>query len=373
MRLSRVFLTAVVLALGVIAIFELWPRNGSSFLPAPVLREMRHEIRVDPYSSLSYSALERRAERALRRTSAAVASLDMNGGLIISDEHRAAFDSLTSLADIEALAFAYTIKSDERYLFKAKAYLVQWAKTFIPVSQPIQQSHLDSLIIAYGLLREKLSLGERAPLDDFFRRVYQAGESWKTQLDEQGLRHRLSTNWNSHRIKTSVLIGYALNDPQIKMRSIKEYKKHIAGNLRPDGSSYDLEQRDALTYHLYNLGALLKTAVYAAAHGEDLYNYRATNGASLALAIRYILPFCQGFQTHIEFMRSTSPNDRVRGEAGVLPLGKAWNCAADGWRVLKVASVFDRSLEAIVEAPNPYWVYVVAKSTVIEVRGIGQY
>ena len=40
-------------------------------------------------------------------------------------------------------------------------------------------------------------------------------------------------------------------------------KKQIAANLRPDGSSLDFHERDALHYHCYDLEPLLTLAIAA--------------------------------------------------------------------------------------------------------------
>jgi hypothetical protein len=85
-------------------------------------------------------------------------------------------------------------------------------------------------------------------------------------------------------------------------------------NIRPDGSTRDFVERDALHYVVYTLEPMLMAA--AAAHGDDWYGDPAVDGR-LALALDWLKPYALGERTHEEFVRSTVEFDRKPANAGV--------------------------------------------------------
>ena len=66
----------------------------------------------------------------------------------------------------------------------------------------------------------------------------------------------------------------------------------------------------------YDLEPLLALATAARQNGTDLYRYQAPSGASLAKSLAFLAPFCDGTQTHPEFVNSRVAFDRRRAESG---------------------------------------------------------
>jgi len=156
-------------------------------------------------------------------------------------------------------------------------------------------------------------------------------------------------NWNSHRLKVAGLIGFLLDDADLITYAVEGFKTQIESNLRPDGSSLDLHQRDALHYHCYDLEPLLLLAVAARQNGIDLYHYRSPNGASLAKSVEFLVPYCDGTRTHAEWVHTKVKFDRARadaGEKGFSP-GSAFD-PREGRRVLELASLFDAGYKRLV-------------------------
>lgn len=312
-----------------------------SLLPTATVEQLRRQLKADPDAARSFANLLSRADEALTREPKPVVVLDLNGGEIVSEVNRTSRNARRDLDVIFDLGFAHAITRRSDYAAAARRYVLRWAETYEPVAHPIHMSILDSLVIGYGLTRDTFSAAERAKVDDFLRRVVDEEKAWvrSSEVDPKR-RHRLETNWNAHRLKLVGLIGYAIGDEELVTSVLADYRRHLEGNINADGSTYDFHQRDALTYHVYDLAPLLTLAAYAAAHGTDLFDLRGTANQSLAEGIAFIVPFCSGEREHLEFVHTTSPNDIARGKSGVLPFGKPWNCAESGRRILPLATAF---------------------------------
>jgi hypothetical protein len=216
--------------------------------------------------------------------------------------------SLEDMKKIQALALMYAETQDKSYAKASRDYIVAWATVNKPSGDPIDETNLEPLLFGYDLVRSTMSDNDRATVDHWLREVasktlsYHDPKPW--------------TNWNSHRIKTVGLIAFILQDHDLIDRAVSLYKEQIQDNLHPDGSSMDFHERDAVSYHDYDIWPLLTFAIAARRNGIDLYHYTAPNGASLAKAVEFLRPFAEGRASHAEFVHSTVEFDRARAAHG---------------------------------------------------------
>ena len=177
--------------------------------------------------------------------------------------------------------------------------------------------------------------------------------SLRSVLDQELKAHALPpTRFNnsfSHRLKTIGLCAFLLRDDARIAQVAALLETQIGANLQPDGSSFDLHERDALHYHCYSLEPLLTLALAFQAHGRDFYHYTAPSGSSLEKSVRFLVPYCTGAQQHAEYVHSKNAFDRKRGEAGdsSFDAGRLFE-PRQGLRTLELASVFDPKLISIV-------------------------
>ncbi|MFX5817457.1 alginate lyase family protein, partial [Acinetobacter baumannii] len=75
--------------------------------------------------------------------------------------------------------------------------------------------------------------------------------------------------WNSHRVKLAVLAAAALQDDRLWGRARQAFDAQVARNIRADGSTLDMEERDALHYVVYDLEPLVRAAQVAQGRGEQ--------------------------------------------------------------------------------------------------------
>jgi hypothetical protein len=222
--------------------------------------------------------------------------------------------------------------------------ILAWAGANQPSGQPVDETKLEPLFVAYELTRSTFSAEERATTDGWLRNIARA-ELAAVRADSV----TAFNNWNSHRLKIIGLIGFLLDDRPLVTHAVEGFRKQIERNLRPDGSSFDFHERDALHYHCYNLEPLLTLAGAARQNGVNLYDYVAPNGACLSKSVRFLEPYCNGTKSHAEWVNSKVEFDRTRAEAGEekFQVGAAFD-PRSALRVFELASFFDEAFKPMV-------------------------
>ena len=304
-------------------------------------------------SALFTAADQGRLTELIRRNDAAKADFDRIRALadaamqeqphpitIIQTEHKLAGDpaklatqaALKDMRALFALGYAYEVTGFRGYSDKSRTFILAWARHNRPTGDPIDETNLEPLIVAYDLTRGLFPAGDRSEADGYLRRLIAA--EWNAR--------QVTNNWQSHRLKIVGLAAYALGDDALIAKALAGFKAQIEVNLNPDGSSTDFLQRDALHYHVYDLEPLLTFAIAAQKHGLDLYDYTSARGASLRRSVLFLLPYCTGEKQHAEFVHSTVKFDRERAANGEKEYrrGHLFN-PEEGLKALALAAYFD--------------------------------
>ena len=246
--------------------------------------------------------------------------------------------ALTDMPKMQAFAYAYAVTQDPKYADAARRFVTAWAKQSKSQGDPINDTNLEPLIVAYDLTQATYSASERSTVDAYLRQVF-------AEEVRSGKLQKTSNNWNSHRLKIEGLIAFTLHDPELIRQVTDGYHTQVAQNLRPDGSSIDFEMRDALHYHAYDIEPLLTLAAAARNNGLDFYAYESPGGSSLKKSVAWFIPFETGEKTHAEFVNSKAAFDRKRAAAGEKEYvaGHPWN-PDEGLRAIERAEAWDASL-----------------------------
>ncbi len=218
------------------------------------------------------------------------------------------------------LALAWRISGDDVYLVALSGYLDAWFPQYHASLNPIDETNLDTVILAYDLTADRLPSATRANVDDFLRQLatgYIAQANAKLKKDHG--------NWQSHRIKLATMAAFALNDPALISGAHKVFEKHLANNLQADGSVFDFHERDALHYVVYDLQPLLMAALAAQRHDQNWYQDTTPEGATLGKALNWLTPYAQGDETHIEYVHSSVKFDAQRRNAGETGFSGPWD------------------------------------------------
>jgi len=248
----------------------------------------------------------------------------------IYDQSKAAEADFPIILD---LALSYRLTSDARYLNAADAYLLAWASVYNISLDPIDETNMDKIIIAYDLTRDALPDSTRQKMTLFLRHMAEGYAGAVVQKKKD------AGNWQSHRIKLLTLSAFALGEQSLIHKAHEAFSEHIRANIRPDGSVYDFYERDALHYVTYDLEPLTVACLAAMMHGQEWFGEGAPH--SVAKAIDWVLPFATGQKTHVEFVNSKVKFDRTRAGAGIGEYGAHQWQPAGSLNLLTLAATLD--------------------------------
>ncbi|KVE26548.1 alginate lyase [Burkholderia singularis] len=241
--------------------------------------------------------------------------------------HEGIYDqSADALKDMELMrdaALAWRVTNDARYLALVDRFLFAWVTTYQPSYNPIDETRFESLILAYDMTASVLPVKTRNAAAAFIAKL---GSGYVQQIDAQKrpLMHTWRNNWQSHRIKLIALAAFTLGDRKMMNAAQRLFVEHLGDNIEPDGTTYDFVERDALHYALYDLQPLVSAALAARRFNRNWLRERAANGATLAAALDWLVPYARGEKTHEEFVHSPVPFDAKRREAGLPGYSGQW-------------------------------------------------
>lgn len=302
-------------------------------------------VKSDPDARRRFDELKRQADGALKEQPNPIAEIRSEGKLPGDPARVKTQESLKDMRRLYALGFAYAVTGEASYADKARQFLAAWAKENHSRGDPIDDTNLESALVAYDLVRKTCPEAERKAIDHW---LLQAAEA---EVESAAKRPgSTKNNWQSHRLKIVGLVGLLLDDKKLIDYAAKGFREHVNHNLEPDGSSLDFHERDALHYHCYDLEPMLTLAIAFDQAGKDLYSHTSSKGASLARSVRFLVPYCEGTKTHAEWIHSKVAFDRKRAEAGDAhyKAGTLFE-PKSGRRTLESAAYFDPSLNNLVE------------------------
>jgi hypothetical protein len=320
--------------------------NASSVLLTDAQRaRLAILVHTDSEAHAQFAPIRDAADDALRAHPDPIPLIQTEGKLAGDPVKTRTWESLNDdMPRLQSLAYAWAVTADQRYANKIRQFVVAWAVTNHSAGDPIDDTNLEPLIIAYDLIRQNLSTSDRDVIDRYLRGI--AAAEIKTGI---GPVHTNVNNWNSHRVKLVGLIAFTLEDRALIDQTVESYQRQIWENILPDGSSIDFHERDALHYHLYDIQPLLTLAIAARNNRYDFYDYRSPTGSSLSGAVAFLLQFANGSRIHIEFANSTVPFDRQRaanGEGEYKP--HPWD-PHGAPPILELAEQFDPSLLPLIK------------------------
>lgn len=242
--------------------------------------------------------------------------------------HEGIYDqSVEAEQDLELMrdaALVWRATGDDRYLRLVDRFLLAWATTYQPSFNPIDETHFDSMILAYDLTASALPVKTRNAAGAFIAKLA-GGYVERVDAQSRPLSGTYRNNWESHRIKLIAMAAFTLDDRKLIAAAQRLFVEQIGANVAPDGATVDFGERDALHYVTYDLQPLVVAALAARRHNRNWLTQRAANGATLALALDWLVPYALGEKTHEEFVHSSVAFDAKRREAGVPGYSGQWD------------------------------------------------
>jgi len=240
------------------------------------------------------------------------------------------------------LGLAYRLTGDKKYVSAADRYLGAWFAIYKPDFNPIDETPIDQLMMAYELTTGKLSETTERQAVELWRSFAEGYIGW---MEQQGTTN--ITNWSSHRVKLGVMAAYLLGDAKLEARGAVVFRDQLNRNMHSDGSVMDFYLRDALHYVFYDLDPLLMAALVAQRHGQDWF-HTGEDGKNLADGVDWFVPYETGEKKHEEFVHSRVPIDAARAKMNYKGFAGPWD-PADGVDTLALATLMDSHFDLALE------------------------
>lgn len=267
----------------------LWPGRFSTQIKAEALTEpVRAQISAAAERAMKYGV-------APVRTLASAGQTDKDSPELVAS--RRAFQDADNAAN---LALGFRVLGERKYLGKATAILLGWAKTNKPTGHPIDETRLDKLVYAYDLVRCEMSEPDRTAVLGWFAQMRDAKLAWKYGEKTQYNNHR------THQIKMLLLLARALGDQATYDKVQAETQAHLKANIdAATGETLDHKERNALHYQAYDLEPWMEIALITGCCKEPVNK-----------AYEFLRDKIAKGDTHYEFAKSTAAIDEKRGKAG---------------------------------------------------------
>jgi len=290
-----------------------------NFCAAPALQTNERTL-ADP----GVKALVAQVQAHVNDTPHPPATLHTEGTLPhqgIYDQSRDAERELDLMRDA---ALAWRATGDQRYLKLVDRFLLAWSSTYQPSFNPIDETRFGGLILAYDMTASALSVKTRNATMAFLNRFVN-GYLAQVNAQPRPLTGTFANNAQSHRIKLIAMIAFTLDNRKMIATAQRLFVEHLGDNIAPGGATRDFAERDALHYVTYDLQPLVTAALAARRHNRNWLTQRAANGATLAQALDWLVPYALGQKTHEEFVHSNVPFDARRRAAGLPGFAGAWD------------------------------------------------
>lgn len=312
------------------------------------LMDLRRLVDTNEAYKTAFAPLKTEADAALGQAPNPIGRIRSEGLLEGNPLKTASLKAVEDGPKVYSLALVYRLYHQRRYLDKARDFLLAWSRTNKATGDPIDETKLEDMITGYDLIRDECSTADRSLVDAWMDSVATAEAFSKSSRPGKTT---AINNWNAHRLKIITLIAYTIHTTAYDTICHTGLEAQLAVNLNPDGTTWDLLERDAFHYHLYDLEPLLRTCmVLQRATGKDYFTCQTSSGASVKHSVDYLLPYMTGEKTHGEFVNSKVPFDRQRAqnhekgyESGTLFDPKS------GLYALSLAAYFDRAYLPVIQ------------------------
>jgi len=230
--------------------------------------------------------------------------LDTNPKRVVTTKSLDDMDLLTNLI------YSGYIESNDMIGSKVKDFVMAWSGAYKPTGNPINENKFVALFWAYYLYRDSFSLKQQKAVERWMRSI---------AIVEMDRAHTPNNNWQAKRLKIIGMIGCIIDDSDMQDFAVSGFKEYINTSYFADGTSRDLKDRDALSYHLSGLKPCISAFINLSRFNEafDLYSWIAPSGSSVKKSIEYAVPYAKGEKTHREWINSKVKLDHERAAAGI--------------------------------------------------------
>lgn len=252
------------------------------------------------------------ADAALAIAPTPLAAIVYEGRLDTDPQRKATVAALADMDRLADLHHAWLFTGRDAYAAQAARIIDAWTATVRLTGNAINENKLWPILQAEDALRPVRSAASTAAYEAWLRRLAE-GQTAFLQ------RSQAMNNWHSKAMRLCLAAGLRLGDAAAIAQGTDAFQRYVAHALRPDGSSVEIEQRDALSYHVAGLKPLLEMAILMRRAGGagDLYRWRTPEGASLERSVAYVAPYARGERVYLQWRNTRVELDRRRAAAGI--------------------------------------------------------
>ncbi len=256
-------------------------------------------------------------------------------GRVSNDPER--IHTVEHLADtphIYRLAWLQAVAPNDDTFAALSAYVDAWAGTYRPTGNAVNDVKTSPLLVAFALHG-----------DAFDRPVQDKLRAWTDRMFTSRYKWALApgrANGHARHIALCVASARLLGHEDKFEPLITAARALLAAGLRSDGTSYDLEYRDAMHYHRSFVQSQLTIAALLRPLGVDLWGEQTPGGASIRKSVDYMVPYSVGEKERGEWAGSEIGLDQDRAATGdpAYQPGSKWDPRSSA-PLFRLASGFD--------------------------------
>lgn len=263
-------------------------------------------------------------------------------GLVNTDSKRiATVAKLREMDHVAALVRRWQVQGDAVSAAALLRFVDAWSATYEPTGNDVNENKLLPLLVAWHALHGQADASVQEQVTAWIDRLA------PPHCQAVKKRKRLNNRYTKH-VRLVALFGLINQRDDWLALARRGVERFVAGSLRPDGTSLDLELRDTLTYHCSSLKPPIELAIILG--DEALYSWESADGASLKKSVGYVIPYATGAKTRKEWVNSRSRLDQERAEAGLEKYrkGRLFD-PQDASGLMALASCFDPDLRPLAQ------------------------
>ena len=301
-----------------------------------------------PLPAEERAALLHAAEGALKRSPDPLPVVHVEGTLPTLPSYQRALQARKDWAAMEALASAYIVDRDTRYVEGYARYLSAWLDVYKVSGNPIDETRLAQWLLAYRSAGAALPSGLSERM-----RQFACDLAIRYTQPQPASRKTSTNNWQSHRVKLAVMGAHVCGEAALITAAEAAFAKQIDDNLLANGETVDFAERDAIHYVVYSVEPLLEAALFARLHGRPLFAITGRDGQSISRTLEWLAPYARGEKTHEEFVHSRVRFDAERAAAGVPGFSGPFLPKSAQWTYWLAAQMDGKWLEVSRKLGNP--------------------
>jgi hypothetical protein len=250
------------------------------------------------------------------------------------------FQDITNLVN---LVNAYILTNNKAFARQSINIMTAWAAKYKPTGNDVNENKLRVFYYAFDIHQSSFTSEEKDLV-----------ASWLIEIAEQQIKHWDiefgSSNRHAKRMKLILMAGLVFDNQEYVDFAMNEIRRILNTSLYGDGSSRDLERRDALHYHNSQIKNYIILNYLTRFVGINLYEDTQSDGGSIKKSVHYMFPYIRQEKVHPEWVNTKIELDRERYRAGdeYYRPGKPWDIK-QGYPTLILASPFDSECDTQID------------------------